>query len=236
MLSDNIFGTSVVMLLMFGTILIVLGPETMAEFDASFNPDIAYVSYIITKSLSFVVNFIILQTGVRMFVTEITESFNGISDKLLKGAIPAVDCAATFGFASSNTVLIGFLFGFIGQIIAIAGLVIFGSPILIISGFVPLFFDNSTLAIYANKRGGRKAAMIIPFISGIAQVLLGAVGVMAFGLADFGGWYGNIDVSTVWLAFGGLMKQFSIVGVGIIAIIMLAIPQLQYKRNEEGYF
>ena len=235
-LSDNIFGTSVVMLLMFGTILIVLGPETMAEFDASFNPDIAYVSYIITKSLSFVVNFIILQTGVRMFVTEITESFNGISDKLLKGAIPAVDCAATFGFASSNTVLIGFLFGFIGQIIAIAGLVIFGSPILIISGFVPLFFDNSTLAIYANKRGGRKAAMIIPFISGIAQVLLGAVGVMAFGLADFGGWYGNIDVSTVWLAFGGLMKQFSIVGVGIIAIIMLAIPQLQYKRNEEGYF
>ncbi|GGI65512.1 hypothetical protein GCM10011482_11660 [Enterococcus alcedinis] len=235
-LSDNIFGTSIVMLIMFGTLLVVLGPETMAEFDPGYNPSLAFISYIITKSLSFVVNFIILQTGVRMFVTEITESFNGISDRLLKGAIPAVDCAATFGFASSNTVIIGFLFGFLGQLLAIGALVLFGSPILIISGFVPLFFDNSTLAIYANKRGGRKAAMIIPFFSGIVQVLLGAVGVVMFGLADLGGWYGNLDVSTVWLAFGALMKQFSVVGIGLVVIFMLVIPQLQYTRNKEGYF
>lgn len=235
-LSDNIFGTSIVMLLMFGTVLLVLGPETMAEFDPGFNPEIAYVSYMITKSLGFVVSFIVLQTGVKMFVTEITESFNGISSRLLKGAVPAVDCAATFGFASSNTVLIGFLFGFLGQLLAIGALVIFKSPVLIISGFVPLFFDNSTLAIYANKRGGRKAAVIIPFLSGILQVLLGAVGVVAFGLANFGGWYGNLDVSTIWLVIGGLIRQFAIVGAIIAAILMLIIPQLQYKRNKDGYF
>lgn len=235
-LSDNIFGTSIVMLIMFGTILVVLGPETMAEFDPGYNTSLAFVSYVISKSLGFVVSFIILQTGVRMFVAEITESFNGISSRLLKGAVPAVDCAATFGFASSNTVIIGFLFGFLGQLLAIAGLVMFGSPVLIISGFVPLFFDNSTIAVFANKRGGRKAAMIIPFLSGITQVLLGAVGVMMFELFAFGGWYGNLDVSTVWLAFGALIKQFSIVGVVITAVIMLVIPQLQYKHNEEGYF
>ena len=235
-LSDNIFGTSIVMLLMFGTILVVLGPETMAEFDPGYNTDLSYISYVITKSLGFVVSFIILQTGVRMFVAEITESFNGISDRLLKGAIPAVDCAATFGFASSNTIIIGFLFGFLGQLLAIVGLVIFGSPVLIISGFVPLFFDNSTLAIYANKRGGRKAAMLIPFFSGIVQVLLGAVGVMMFELFSFGGWYGNLDVSTIWLAFGALVKQFSIAGIAIVGIVMLVIPQLQYQRNKEGYF
>lgn len=234
--SDNIFGTSIVMLMMFGTILVVLGPETMAEFDPGYNANLAFVSYVISKSLGFVVSFIILQTGVRMFVAEITESFNGISSRLLKGAVPAVDCAATFGFASSNTVLIGFLFGFLGQLLAIAGLMIFGSPVLIISGFVPLFFDNSTIAVFANKRGGRKAAMILPFLSGITQVLLGAVGVMMFELFAFGGWYGNLDVSTVWLAIGAIIKQFSIVGVVIAAVAMLVIPQLQYKRNEEGYF
>lgn len=235
-LSDNIFGTSIVMLIMFGTVLLVLGPETMAEFDQGFNPGIAYASYVITKSLSFVVNFIILQTGVRMFVAEITESFNGISSRLLKGAVPAVDCAATFGFASSNTVIIGFLFGLLGQLLAIGTLAVFRSPVLIISGFVPLFFDNSTLAIYANKKGGRKAAMIIPFFSGIIQVLMGAVGVVMFGLLDYGGWYGNLDVSTIWVVIGGLIKQFSIVGVVLVGIVMLIIPQLQYRRNKEGYF
>ena len=49
---------------------------------------------------------------------------------------------------------IGFLFGAFGQLLAILGLVVFHSPILIISGFVPLFFDNATFAVYANKFGG----------------------------------------------------------------------------------
>ena len=235
-LSDNIFGTSIVMCMMFGSILIVLGPGTMLEFDPTYNPDLAYVSYVLTKSLGFVVNFIILQTGIRMFVTEITESFNGISDRLLKGAIPAVDCAAIFGFASSNTIIIGFLFGFLGQLIAIVSLFVFGSPILIISGFVPLFFDNSTLAIYANKRGGRKAAMIIPFLSGISQVLLGAIGVMVFELFAFGGWYGNLDVSTVWLVIGMMAKEWQIIGVFFVGVLLFIIPQLQYQRNKKGYF
>lgn len=235
-LSDNIFGTSIVMLIMFGSILVVLGPGTMAEFDPSYNVNLSYISYVITKSLGFVVSFIILQTGVRMFVTEITESFNGISDRLLKGAIPAVDCAATFGFASSNTIIIGFLFGFLGQLLAIIGLVVFKSPILIISGFVPLFFDNSTIAVYANKRGGKRAAMMIPFLSGISQVLLGAVGVMMFELFAFGGWYGNLDVSTVWLAIGAVTKQFQMVGIILAGVLLLVIPQLQYQRNKKGYF
>ncbi|RRD93258.1 PTS ascorbate transporter subunit IIC [Clostridiales bacterium COT073_COT-073] len=235
-LSDNIVGTSLVMLIMFGTVLLVLGQETMAEFDGGALKNISYISYVISKSLSFTVNFIILQTGVKMLVAEVTTSFDGISGKLLKGAIPAVDCAATYGFASSNTLIIGFLFGFLGQLVAILGLVVFRSPILIISGFVPLFFDNATLAVFANKRGGKRAAMIIPFVSGMTQVLLGAIGVMAFELAAYGGWYGNLDISTIWLPFGIIIKNLSIIGVILVGIIMLIIPQIQYHRNKENYF
>ena len=234
-LSDNIVGSSVLMLIMFGSILAIVGSDAMNQFD----PNVAkssYTSYVIQKSLSFTVNFIILQTGVKMFVAEITESFHGISEKLLKGAVPAVDCAATYGFASSNTILLGFVCGFLGQLIAILGLLVFKSPILMLTGFVPVFFDNATLAVYANKRGGRKAAMGIPFISGIMQALLGAVGVMLYGLAKYGGWYGNLDLSTVWLGIGGIVKSFGIFGVILSLILMLLIPQLQYKRNKENYF
>lgn len=235
-LSDNIVGTSLIMLIMFGGTLLILGQETMNEFDAAAMKNISYFSYVISKSLSFTVNFIILQTGVKMLVSEITTSFDGISGKLLKGAIPAVDCAATYGFASSNTLIIGFLFGFLGQLLAILGLIIFHSPILIISGFVPLFFDNATLAVFANKRGGRKAAMIIPFISGIIQVLLGAMGVMIFELAMYGGWYGNLDISTIWLPFGLIIKNFAVVGVIAVGVVMLIIPQLQYQKSKQNYF
>ena len=86
-MSDNIVGTSVIMLLMFGSILIALGPQTMAEVDPDGTKGILYATYILSKSLSFTVNFIVLQTGVKMFVAEITESFEGISSKLLKGAV-----------------------------------------------------------------------------------------------------------------------------------------------------
>lgn len=226
------------MLVMFGSILLVLGQETMLQYDEKAVTGVAYGIYVISKSISFAVSFIILQTGVKMLVSEITQSFDGISSRLLKGAIPAVDCVATYGFASSNTVTLGFLFGTLGQFITILALVLFGSPVLIISGFVPLFFDNATIAVYANNRGGVKPAMILPFISGVIQVLGGALGITMFGLANFGGWYGNFDFSTVWLVLGGLFKQFALVGVVICAVLMLAIPQVQYylSKDKENYF
>ena len=235
-LSDNIIGTSMVMILMFGIVLYAIGPETIAIVDEKGFSGIPFFTYVLTTGLKFTVNFVILQSGVKMLVSEISASFEGISNRLLKGSVPAVDCAASYGFASSNTLLVGFVMGLAGQILAIIGLLVFKSPILMLTGFVPVFFDNATIAVFANKSGGRKAAMIMPFISGMLQILLGAVGVMAFGLMEFGGWYGNLDISTVWLAIGGIIKQFSIVGVVIAVIVMLIIPQLHYRANKDNYF
>ncbi|MEH7254224.1 PTS ascorbate transporter subunit IIC [Neobacillus niacini] len=234
-LQDNVVGTSVVMLAMFGTILLAIGPDTMAQFDDKVAGS-SYIVYVVSKALSFSVYFIILQTGVKMFVAELIESFVGISDKILKGSVPAVDVAATFGFASPNTVLLGFIFGTIGQVVAILGLLVFHSPIMIISGFVPLFFDNAALAIFANKRGGTRAAIIVTISSGVIQVLGGAIGVMMYQMYTYGGWYGNLDFATVWIGFGFLINNFEIAGAVLVFLIMMVIPQLQYRRNKEKYF
>ena len=61
----------------------------------------------------------ILQLGVRTFVAELTASFQGIADKILPGSVPGVDCAVIFGFGAPNAVTLGFLAGFVGQILAI---------------------------------------------------------------------------------------------------------------------
>lgn len=234
--NENLVSTATLMFVFFGVIIAILGPDMMRKIDTGFAATQDFFFYIISKSFSFAVYVTILQLGIRMFVAELHESFQGIANKLLPGSMPAVDCAATYGFGSPNAVTIGFLFGALGQFIAILGLIVFKSPVLIITGFVPVFFDNATFAVFANKKGGFKAAAIVTFCSGIIQVLGGAFAAGTFQLAKFGGWHGNFDWDTVWPVIGLMMKYAGYVGVVLAAVLLLAIPQLTYLKNKDTYF
>ena len=236
---DNIVATGTLMLLFFGVIMMILGEPYLREIDAkNFPATLAFPTYIVSKSLSFSVYLAILMMGVRMFVAELTASFQGISSRILPGALPAVDCAATYGFGSPNSVLFGFIYGALGQFLTIALLLIFKSPVLIITGFVPVFFDNATIAVFADKRGGARAAAILSFASGVLQVIGGAIAVMIFGLQGFGGWHGNIDQSTLWVVQGFIMNKLHLVGYIIVIITMLLIPWIQFKKasSPESYY
>ncbi|MBP2633345.1 MAG: ascorbate transporter subunit [Firmicutes bacterium] len=234
--NENVVATGILMLFFFGAIITILGPDMMHKIDKSFSPNQNFAFYIVEKSFNFSVYLTILQLGVRMFVSELTESFQGISNKILPGSMPAVDCAATYGFGHPNAITIGFLFGALGQFTAIIGLLVFQSPILIISGFVPLFFDNATFAVFANKLGGIKAAVIITFCSGVIQVLGGGFAAYYFMTGKFGGWHGNFDWDTLWPAIGVIMNYGQYVGVAAVVICLLAIPQVIYRQNKDTYF
>ncbi|MDF2565811.1 MAG: ascorbate transporter subunit [Massilibacillus sp.] len=234
--NENVVATGILMLFFFGAIITILGPDMMHKIDKSFAAEQNFAFYIVEKSFNFSVYLTILQLGVRMFVSELTESFQGISNKILPGSMPAVDCAATYGFGHPNAVTIGFLFGALGQFTAIIGLLVFQSPILIISGFVPLFFDNATFAVFANRLGGIKAAVIITYFSGMTQVLGGAFAAYFFMTGKFGGWHGNFDWDTIWPAIGVIMKYGQYVGVAAVVILLLAIPQILYRQNKDTYF
>ena len=233
--NENVVATSVLMLIFFGSILLILGKDWLiaAKF---LGADKSFFFYVLTTSLNFAVYLSILQLGVRMFVTELTQSFQGISTKLLPGAVAGIDCAAVYGFGSPNAVTIGFLFGALGQFLAILTLIAFKSPVLIIAGFVPVFFDNATIAVFANNKGGIKAAMLFPFISGLIQVFGSAFVVQFIGLAKFGGYLGMFDWATVWPVIAVAMKYGQFIGVAIVVLVLLAIPQIQYARNKENYF
>ncbi|SFB76685.1 PTS system IIC component, L-Asc family (TC 4.A.7) [Brevinema andersonii] len=234
--NDSIVSSSIIMVLFFGVIMSILGEDYMRQLDKNFANTVSFPIYILSKSLLFAVYLHILREGVRMFVAEMTESFHGISSKLLPGVMPGVDCAATYGFTTPNTILWGFILGASGQFIAIAGLLIFKSPIMIIPGFVPLFFDNATIAVYANKRGGIRAATLLPLFTGIFQVLGGAFCAWYFELYKYGGWHGNIDFSTLWLVAGIFIKVAPIAGSVTLILLMLIIPQIQYKIYKNTYW
>lgn len=233
--NENMVATSLLMLFFFGIILLVLGKDYLiqAEF---MQPGQSFLFYIMTTSLNFAVYLAILQLGVRTFVDELTQSFQGISNTLLPGAVPGIDVAATFGFGSPNAVTIGFIFGALGQFLMIALLILFKSPTIVIAGFIPLFFDNAVIAVFANNRGGFKAACIFPFLSGIIQIAGSAWFATWIGLSKYGGYLGMFDWATVWPLFGVIMKFAGFIGIAVIVIGLLLIPQLQYRQDPEGYF
>ncbi|HHX53231.1 MAG TPA: PTS ascorbate transporter subunit IIC [Erysipelothrix sp.] len=232
---ENMVSTSILMLFFFGIIILVLGKPYLVE--AGFLAENKnFFFYILTTALNFAVYLAILQLGVRTFVGELTQSFQGISNTFLPGAVPGIDVAATFGFGSPNAVTIGFLFGALGQFLAIGLLILLKSPTIVIAGFIPVFFDNAVIGVFANNRGGMKAAMIFPFISGLLQVFGSAFIATSVGLAQYGGYLGMFDWATIWPIFTYILKFLGYAGIVIVAAILVAIPQLQYRSNPEGYF
>ena len=213
-LQDSIVATALVMLLSVIVIFFLVGEEQInwlrmeAYKQASYKNNIVFALWI---AFTLTANIVVLLYGVRMFVGELMMSFKGMSEKLLPGAVAGVDCAAIFGFAPKSVVL-GLLFGTLGQVLGLLGLLAFKSPIFLIPGFIPLFFDNATVSIFANKFGGWKAAAILCTINGLIQIAGSAIAVQLLNLTW---WQGSADYATLWVAIIAIFK-----GIGS----MLGIP------------
>ncbi len=233
--NENMVCTAILMTVFFGIIMAVIGKPFFVASGATKETE-NFAFYIFNTSLQFAVYLAILQLGVRTFVTELTASFQGIADKLLPSSVPGVDCAVCYGFGDSNAVTFGFLAGLTGQIIAIITLILIKSPTIIICGFVPVFFDNATIGLVANEKGGLKACLVIPFLSGLIQVFGAALISGWVGLAQYGGYLGMFDWDTVWPLFTVVMHYLGYVGVALVVIVLLAIPQIEYRMDPEGYF
>ncbi len=240
MFNENMVSTAILMLIFFSILMGLLGKQYFVDLKL-LGKAASFPVFVFNKAIHFAVYVAILQLGVRTFVSELTNSFQGISNKLLPGAVPGIDCAAVYGFGSQNAVTLGFLAGALGQAVAIIILILTKSPILVIAGFVPVFFDNATIAVFANNKGGVKAALLMPFLAGLCQVfgsaLIGSVAVNGLGgFAAHGGYIGMWDWAVLWNFFAYLMRNFGWIGLGLIVIALIAIPQIQYAKNKDTYF
>lgn len=188
---DNIFTQTVIILVLFAILFIILlfvDSSKVIEKDlikfttqyAVWNTTFGGANFVLNifgGSLKIVAALLAIITGVRMFITELQQSFHGISEKLIPGAVVAVDVAAVYGF-SINSVTFGFISGVIGQFIAV-GLIIAISRIpgnnfvyITVPLFITLFFNSGSLGVYANASGGWKAAMLLPGIIGFLEVII----------------------------------------------------------------
>lgn len=233
--NENMVCTAILMTVFFGIIMSIIGKDFFIGAGNLKETD-SFLMFVFDKCLNFAVYLAILQLGVRTFVSELTVSFQGISEKLLPSSIPGVDCAVCYGFGDANAVTFGFLAGLAGQLVAIVALILMKSPVLIICGFVPVFFDNATIGLVANEKGGLKACLVIPFISGLIQVFGSALIAGWVGMAAYGGYLGMFDWATVWPIMTVAMKYLSWAGVIICVAALLVLPQIEYLKDKKGYF
>lgn len=209
---DNIFTQSLLVLAVFLVLILILQyvptkntalrfADSQGHISGSYGAwkvgggNVYWAVNLILGSLQVVAAILAIQTGVRMFVAELQQSFQGISEKLVPGAVVAVDVAATYGF-SPNSVTFGFISGTIAQFAA-AGLIIGLAQIpgnfkitMVIPLFITLFFNSGSIGVFANASGGYKAAIAVPAIFGFLEIIAVSLGLSMinnFGPAAFGG-------------------------------------------------
>lgn len=205
-LQDNIIATALIMFISVAVIMLVVGPEQVDWLRSAEGLNQTGLTnnivFLVWTAVTLTANIVVLLSGVRMFVGEMMMSFKGISEKILPGAVAGVDCAAIFAFAPKSVVL-GLLFGALGQILGLVLLAVFKSPIFLVPGFIPLFFDNATIAIFANKFGGWKAAAVIVTVNGMIQIFGSA---LAVSMMELTWWQGSADYATIWVAIIAIFK------------------------------
>ncbi len=172
-----------------------------------------WLVWLIMVGIQFSMYMVILLQGVRMLCSELTGSFQGIQEKLVPNAIPAIDVAALLPF-SPNAATLGFLFCTLGTVLSMAILALTGSPIMVLPGFTPLFFSGGPIGVVANKKGGLRAVIICCTLLGVIQSFgtVWALTQLAYPAAT--GWSGMFDLSTFWPALIQVLRWIgSIFGI-----------------------
>lgn len=229
-LRDSTLTTAITMLVFYLIAAIAAGPEFVATLSGGQN----YIIYAIMGAFNFAVGVTVVYNGVRMILSELIPAFQGISNKLIPNAFPAVDCAVFFTYAPT-AVIIGFICSFVGGLIGMFILGAIGS-VLIIPGLVPHFFCGATAGIYGNATGGKRGAIFGSFVNGLLLAFLPAMVLPVLGALGFANTtFGDMDFAVIGIILGQAINFLQAYGVYIIVavlVVALILPSVLKSKNK----
>lgn len=168
---DMAISISFVMILvaLVASILAVL-QVGIAGFQENISGGQNWLVFTLLQALGFTAGVLVLLQGVRMLIGEIVPAFKGIAERVIPGAIPALDCPVIYPFGP-NSLIIGLITGTIGQILAMVLLALIGWPVPLPS-MIAAFFASGAGAIFGNATGGRRGAILGGFLWGFVGWIL----------------------------------------------------------------
>ena len=136
------------------------------------------IFYALGKGLTFGAGLTFLLLGVRMLIGQIVPAFEGISSKVVKGALPAYDAPILFNYRP-NAAIIGFLVALVTSSVVLVLCNVFHvfGTVVLIPLIVTCFFECGAAAVIAEGQGGLRGAIIGTAVASI--VMVGLVGVAA---------------------------------------------------------
>ncbi|MFC9998583.1 PTS ascorbate transporter subunit IIC [Nocardia sp. NPDC127526] len=247
-LRDSMVATAlsmVILYLVLGTAYLVREGEDTAfgAFEDGATNIGNYLMKSVQQGLYFGIAVAVILFGVRTILAELVPAFQGIAEKVVPGAVPALDAPIVFPYAQ-NAVLLGFLSSFTGGLISLGLLSWIFNPLfglaLVLPGLVPHFFTGGAAGVYGNATGGRRGAVAGAFVNGVLitflpAILLKVLGPFGeenttFGDADFG-WFGTAIGGAAELGGAGAIA----VCLGIGVVILLAAILVQVKVVAAGW-
>lgn len=177
---------SIVMVIVYVITALVAGADFVNELSGGQN----FLVYTILQAATFVAGVLVLLQGVRMFLGELIPAFKGIAEKIVPGAIPALDIPIVYAYGPMSTTL-GFIAAMVGGVLAT--LVSTKLSVVVLPSVIGLYFQGAAAGVFGNKYGGRRGAIAAGFILGFAFQIMVALAYPLVGLADYG-------ISGLWFA------------------------------------
>jgi PTS system ascorbate-specific IIC component len=201
---NPIVGMTLTMVPLFVIITIIGGYDYVYQH---YSKPLYPIVYSILQSLIASAGVGVVLYGVQMMLDELIPAFKGVSEKLVPGVVPALDCSVTFKFGKSS-IIIGFLSMFVGTIIGLfAQLFILSTKNIVLPGLLPCFFGGGAAGVIGNHVGGIKGAILGPTITGI--ILTIGTGYLAYftdpELLATGATFGDPSYASIGLIAGYIL-------------------------------
>lgn len=229
-LRDSTVSVMLLMTIVYIALAFIAGPEFI---ETNLSDGENFLVYSLIQAGTFTAGFVIILQGVRMVIGEIVPAFQGIANKFVPDAKPALDVPIVFPYAP-NAVLIGFFTSFIVGTLSMFGMIGLGTTV-IIPGVVGHFFCGAASGIFGNATGGKRGAvlgsafnsLLISWLPLAILPLLGELGIAASTFADTDYLIPGIALGTV----GGFGSTALIVGIVGFVILVLVASYLLNRRD-----
>ncbi len=169
-LKEIVVTLSLTMVLMYVALAVANGKAYVDSLSGGQN----WILYAVFQGLKFTASYMVLLYGIRSFLAEITPAFQGISTRLVPGAIPAFDAPVFFQYGNTS-LIIGFISSTVFSALGMVILMKMNLPVPVMMINVENFFGGGLVAVYANKFGGRRAAIICSALYGLIVTMTRAL-------------------------------------------------------------
>ncbi|MEX1168824.1 MAG: PTS ascorbate transporter subunit IIC [Chloroflexota bacterium] len=249
-LRDPMVGTAVAMIFIYLLLTIIftarvgesgaLEAVTAAGFAGAAGASgglLGFLTTMFNQALVFGGGVAVILLGVRTILGEIVPAFAGIAERVIPGAVPALDCPVSFPFAP-NAVLVGFLASVVGGLVGFgilwAGVGAWLVVPLILPGMIPHFFTGGTAGVFGNATGGRRGAVAGGFVNGLIITLFAAFLVPVMSAIGFQGTtFGDADFQWFGFVVGNIARiegNVAAVGVAVLCVVLLVFASWFQKR------